>query len=117
VLAHLGWLIEGPESTFLKEVNQDWTLPPGSAVLYGFYTDPRFRGRGLYSSSLARMIGDAREIPGMGDVYICVLADKGRRAESSRSSASSTSGASTSRQFARVRRWSAVADGSAPARA
>jgi RimJ/RimL family protein N-acetyltransferase len=77
VLAHFGWLIDRQESSFLGEVNQQWTLPPGSAVLYGFYTHPRFRGRGMYSSSLGRMIRDAATIPGLGEIYISVLADNG----------------------------------------
>jgi CelD/BcsL family acetyltransferase involved in cellulose biosynthesis/RimJ/RimL family protein N-acetyltransferase len=75
VLAHYGWLIDRQESTFMDEVHQLWTLPPGAAVAYGFYTHPRFRGRGMYASSLARMIRDASAIPGLEAIYICVRAD------------------------------------------
>jgi RimJ/RimL family protein N-acetyltransferase len=77
VLAHYGWLAERQESTFMDEVRQSWRLPPGSAVLYGFYTHPRFRGRGLYASALRRMIRDAATIPGLGEIYIGVRADNG----------------------------------------
>jgi CelD/BcsL family acetyltransferase involved in cellulose biosynthesis/RimJ/RimL family protein N-acetyltransferase len=77
VLAHYGWLAERQESTFMEEVRQSWRLPPGSAVLYGFYTHPRFRGRGLYASALRRMIKDAATIPGLGEIYIGVRADNG----------------------------------------
>jgi CelD/BcsL family acetyltransferase involved in cellulose biosynthesis/RimJ/RimL family protein N-acetyltransferase len=75
VLAHCGWLVDRQETTFMDEVHQPWTLPPGSAVAYGFYTHPRFRGRGMYASSLGRILRDAAAIPGLGDVYICVRAD------------------------------------------
>ncbi len=75
VLAHYGWLIERQERTFMDEVHQAWALPPGAAVVYGFYTHPRFRGRGLYASSLGRMLRDAAAVPGVGEVYICVRAD------------------------------------------
>jgi CelD/BcsL family acetyltransferase involved in cellulose biosynthesis/RimJ/RimL family protein N-acetyltransferase len=75
VLAHCGWLVDRQETTFMDEVHQPWTLPPGAAVAYGFYTHPRFRGRGMYASSLGRILRDAAAIPGLGDVYICVRAD------------------------------------------
>ena len=75
VLAHYGWLSDRQESTFMDEVHQSWTLPPGAAVAYGFYTHPRFRGRGIYAASLGRMISDAKAIPGLGEIYICVRAD------------------------------------------
>ena len=118
VLAHFGWLIERQESTFLDEVNQRWTLPPGSAVLYGFYTDPRFRGRGIYASSLARMIGDARNIPGVGEIYISVLADNGpSRRVIEKLGFDYERSFHERRQFARVRRWSAVPRRGAPAQA
>jgi len=77
VLAHHGWLVDRTENTFMDEVHQAWTLPRGAAVVYGFYTHPRFRGRGMYASSLARMIRDAAAIPGLGDIYIGVRADNG----------------------------------------
>lgn len=75
ILVHYGWLADHRERTYMGEVHLSWTLPPGSAVVYDFYTHPRFRGRGMYASSLGRMIRDAAAIPGLGAVYICVLAD------------------------------------------
>ncbi|MGH7305368.1 MAG: GNAT family N-acetyltransferase [Candidatus Rokuibacteriota bacterium] len=77
VLAHYGWLVDHQEHTFMAEVHQAWTLPPGAAVAYGFYTHPRFRGRGMYASSLARIVRDAAAIPGLAALYICVRADNG----------------------------------------
>jgi len=74
-LAHCGWLVERQESAFMEDVQQSWRLPPGSAVLYGFYTHPRFRGRGLYASALRRMLTDVAVIPGLSEVYIGVRAD------------------------------------------
>ena len=59
----------------MEDVQQSWRLPPGSAVLYGFYTHPRFRGRGLYASALRRMLTDVAVIPGLSEVYIGVRAD------------------------------------------
>jgi CelD/BcsL family acetyltransferase involved in cellulose biosynthesis/RimJ/RimL family protein N-acetyltransferase len=75
VLAQCGWLVDRQQSTFMNEVHQTWTLPVGSAVAYDFYTDPRFRGRGMYSSSLGRMVRDAEAIPGCGQLYIGVRGD------------------------------------------
>ena len=75
LLVHYGWLVDRKERTFMDEVHQWWTLPPGSAVVYDFYTHPRFRGRGLYASSLGRMIRDAADIPGLDAIYVCVRAD------------------------------------------
>jgi CelD/BcsL family acetyltransferase involved in cellulose biosynthesis/predicted acetyltransferase len=77
VLAHYGWLVDRPEPTCMDEVHKVWTLPAGAAVVYGFYTHPRFRGRGMYASALARMIRDAAAIPGLGEIYISVRADNG----------------------------------------
>jgi CelD/BcsL family acetyltransferase involved in cellulose biosynthesis/RimJ/RimL family protein N-acetyltransferase len=77
VLAHYGWLVERQESTYMEEVGQSWRLPPGSAVLYGFYTHPRCRGRGLYAAALRRMIRDASARPDLSDIYIGVRADNG----------------------------------------
>ena len=77
VLAHCGWLVDRQEHTRLDDVHGPWTAPAGATVLYGFYTHPRFRGRGMYASALARMIRDAGAIPGLGDIYIGVRADNG----------------------------------------
>jgi RimJ/RimL family protein N-acetyltransferase len=68
VLAHCGWLVDRQEHT-------SWGLPSGATVVHGFYTHPRFRGRGMYASALARMIRDAGATPGLGDIYIGVRAD------------------------------------------
>jgi RimJ/RimL family protein N-acetyltransferase len=76
-LVHYGWLIERQERAFFPEVGQPFQFPPGSAVLFDFYTDPSVRGRGLYQASLRQMLHDAAAIPGTRQVYICVLADNG----------------------------------------
>jgi CelD/BcsL family acetyltransferase involved in cellulose biosynthesis/RimJ/RimL family protein N-acetyltransferase len=75
VLAHYGWLVDRQQSSFMHEVHQTWTLPAGSAVAYDFYTDPRFRGRGMYFSSLGRIVRDVEAIPGFGQLYIGVRGD------------------------------------------
>ena len=117
VLAHHGWLIERQERTFMDEVHQPWTLPPGAAVVYGFYTHPRFRGRGMYASSLGRMLRDAAAIPGLGEVYICVRADNGpsRRVIEKLGFVYERSFFER-RRFRSVQRWSIGASDGAPAR-
>ncbi len=74
-LAHWGWLAERQETSFLSEVRTGFTFPPNSACLYDFYTHPHYRGRGLYTRSLRRMLRDAARVPGTEKVYIFVLAD------------------------------------------
>jgi RimJ/RimL family protein N-acetyltransferase len=87
-------------------------LPRGAAVVYGFYTHPRFRGRGMYASSLARMIRDAAAIPGLGDIYIGVRADNGpsRRVIEKLGFVYERS-FHERRRFRSVRRWSTSAGG------
>src|SRR5262249_27793723 len=77
LLVHYGWLVDRKERTFMDEVRQWWTLPPGSAVVYDFFTHPRFRGRGLDASSLARMIGPAADFPGPAAIYVAARPDNG----------------------------------------
>jgi CelD/BcsL family acetyltransferase involved in cellulose biosynthesis/RimJ/RimL family protein N-acetyltransferase len=118
VLAHYGWLVECQESTFMEEVKQSWRLPPGSAVLYGFYTHPRFRGRGLYAAALRRMLRDVAVTPGLSEVYIGVRADNGpsRRVIEKVGFVYDRS-FYEQRRLARVRRWAGTPDGDgAPAR-
>lgn len=74
-LVHFGWLVERQETSFLSEVNQTFTLPPASAVLYDFYTHPSARGRGLYQAAMRQMLRDAVSVPGTEHVFIFVLAD------------------------------------------
>ena len=106
VLAHYGWLVEHQERTYMEEVRQSWRLPPGSVVLYGFYTHPRFRGRGLYAAALHRMIRDASAIPDLSHIYIGVRADNGpsRRVIEKVGFVYERSFYER-RRFARVRRW------------
>lgn len=74
-LVHWGWLAERQETSFLSEVNTPFTFPPNSACLFDYYTDPHYRGRGLYARSLRKMLKDAARVPGTEKVYIFVLAD------------------------------------------
>lgn len=76
-LAHYGWLIERQEKSFISEVNQYFTLPPGSAVLFDFFTHPQARGKGLYQAAMSQMLHDAVRIPDLQKIYISVLADNG----------------------------------------
>jgi len=74
-LLHFGWLIERQTKSFAAEVHQEHAFPPDSAVLFGFYTVPDARGRGLYARSLRTIMRDAAAIPGTKKVFISVLAD------------------------------------------
>ena len=74
-LLHFGWLIERQTKSVAAEVHQEHEFPPDSAVLFGFYTVPDARGRGLYRRSLRTILRDAAAIPGTKKVFISVLAD------------------------------------------
>lgn len=74
-LAHYGWLVEREEKSFIPEINQYFTLPPDSAVLFDFFTHPQARGKGFYQSSMRQMLHDAARAPNLRQVYISVLAD------------------------------------------
>lgn len=74
-LLHYGWLIKRQERSLLREVNQEYHYPPNSACLYDFYTFPSARGRGIYTSSIRKMLSDAARIPGTEWIYSAVLAD------------------------------------------
>ncbi len=73
-LVHWGWLAENQEKGFMDEVHQELVYPPGSTVLYDFYTLPDQRGRGLYASTLRQMMGDAAALDTQA-LFIFVLAD------------------------------------------
>jgi len=72
-LVHYGWLVERQQQAAIAEIGQVFEMPPGSAVLYNFYTHPEHRGKGLYQRSLAQMAYDAANIPGTQYVYIGAL--------------------------------------------
>jgi CelD/BcsL family acetyltransferase involved in cellulose biosynthesis/GNAT superfamily N-acetyltransferase len=73
-LAHCGWLVAQSQS-YMSEVEQLMTFPPDSIALYDFYTDPKFRGQGLYRATVAHMLCAAFARPQTQFVYISVLAD------------------------------------------
>ena len=59
LLLHHGWLVERQAKSHFTEVDATFEYPPGSAVLYDFYSDPDARGRGLYQAALRQMTADA----------------------------------------------------------
>lgn len=73
-LAHSGWMVKQTES-YMTEVKQTMRLLPGSVAFYDFYTDPEFRGRGLYRSAVEHMLTEAFADDSIQHVYISVLAD------------------------------------------
>lgn len=76
-LLHYGWLEAHAKKSYFSEVEQSYEYPPGSAVLYDFYTSPDARGQGFYQQSLSQMLQDSAENDGIEKVYISVLADNG----------------------------------------
>jgi RimJ/RimL family protein N-acetyltransferase len=74
-LVHYGWLSERQQKSNISEVEQDFYLPPESAVLADFYTHPAARGKGLYQQSLRQMLRDAALVAGTRHIFIGVMAD------------------------------------------
>jgi GNAT superfamily N-acetyltransferase len=75
-LIHWGWIAEHQKESFLDEVEQTFTLPPATGVLFDFYTHPDFRRRGYYERTLRRMINDANSTD-LTQLYIFVEANNG----------------------------------------
>jgi CelD/BcsL family acetyltransferase involved in cellulose biosynthesis/GNAT superfamily N-acetyltransferase len=76
-IAHYGWLVLHQTTSQVIEVRQDLSFAPGSAVLYDFYTPPKYRGRGFYRAAIATMVCEAFAHSDIERVYIGVLADNG----------------------------------------
>jgi hypothetical protein len=76
-LEHCGWLTENQNTGLFREMGGEYQFPPGSAVLYGFYTHPQSRGGGggLYLSALQETLHDAASIAGVNHIYTAVMAD------------------------------------------
>ena len=73
-LAHSGWMANQGES-YMTEVKQSMTFPPGSVAFYDFYSHPDFRGRGLYRATIGHMLCEAFARAEIQYAYISVLAD------------------------------------------
>lgn len=69
VLAHYGWMTRGGKTHRFTVVNMSFESPPDSIILYNFYTDPKFRGQGLYQKNLRQMLSDSAGA-GCKEVYI-----------------------------------------------
>ncbi len=74
-LAHCGWMVVNQTESYMTEVQQSMTFPPGSVAFYDFYSHPDFRGRGLYRATIAHMLCEAFAREGTEYAYISVLAD------------------------------------------
>jgi RimJ/RimL family protein N-acetyltransferase len=72
VLAHYHWLQLGEQEISFPEIGASYPVPAGSAISYGAYTEPRFRGRGLHRLS-ARETVDMAFTLGAGQIYSAVL--------------------------------------------
>ena len=74
-LLHLTWLVEKQEAKVFPETDCAFPFPPGSAVIYGSYTDPGWRGRGMCQSALHQILHDIAKIPGVKHIFAAVPAD------------------------------------------
>ncbi|HEV8536563.1 MAG TPA: GNAT family protein [Candidatus Limnocylindria bacterium] len=59
VLAHYHWLQLGQREITFPEIGASYAVPPGSAISYGAYTEPRLRGRGLHQLSARETVRTA----------------------------------------------------------
>lgn len=75
-MKHYGWMARGGRKHFLSDVDTTYDSPEGSVVLYDFYTDPRFRGEGLYTNNLRAMLAHAKR-EGAATAYIGALETNG----------------------------------------
>jgi hypothetical protein len=73
-LAHYGWMTKGGKTHTFTTVHMTYDSPPGSIILYDFYTEPIFRRQGLYFNNLKRMIRDSIDM-GATDILIGVSQD------------------------------------------
>ena len=74
-LLHLTWLVEKQEAKLFPETDHAFPFPPGSAVVYGSYTDPGARNRGLCQSALHQILHDIVKIPGLKHIFTAVPAN------------------------------------------
>jgi CelD/BcsL family acetyltransferase involved in cellulose biosynthesis/ribosomal protein S18 acetylase RimI-like enzyme len=74
-LLHLTWLVENPKMKTFPEIDQAFQFPPGSAVVYGAYTDPASRRRGLGQFALRQILQDVARNPALNYVFTVVPAD------------------------------------------
>jgi RimJ/RimL family protein N-acetyltransferase len=72
VLAHYHWLQLGGHEITFPEIGASYPVPPGSAISYGAYTEPRFRGRGLHRLSAHETVEMAFTL-GAGQIYSAVF--------------------------------------------
>ena len=75
-LAHFGWIVTQCKS-HMTEVEQSMSFPTGSVALYDFYSDPPFRGQGLYRATIGHMLQVSFTDKNTRYAYISVLADNG----------------------------------------
>jgi CelD/BcsL family acetyltransferase involved in cellulose biosynthesis/GNAT superfamily N-acetyltransferase len=73
-LLHFDWVIEDQKSNIFPGTEQEFQFPPGSAVLYGSYTDPAWRGHGLFHSALRQTLHDIAKVPRVNHVFTAVPA-------------------------------------------
>jgi CelD/BcsL family acetyltransferase involved in cellulose biosynthesis/RimJ/RimL family protein N-acetyltransferase len=73
-LVHISWLIEDQKSNIFPETGQEFPFPPGAAVLFGSYTDPKWRRHHLWWSALQQMLHDLVQNPKVSHIFTAVPA-------------------------------------------
>jgi CelD/BcsL family acetyltransferase involved in cellulose biosynthesis/RimJ/RimL family protein N-acetyltransferase len=73
-LLHFDWVIEEQKKNIFPGTEQAFQFPPGSAVLYAFYTDPQWRGHGLCNSALRQTLHDVAKVPRVNHIFTAVPA-------------------------------------------
>ena len=76
-LAHSGWCVRQQLRSHSSEVNQSFTMPGGSVVLYDFQSAPDYRCRGLYRATIGHILRNEVRDAEAKHFYISVLADNG----------------------------------------
>jgi hypothetical protein len=69
-----GWMIERQTHTFVLKGHRI-DLPPGSANIYNFYTDPEYRQSDYYPNALIEAFQAAAKIPDTSRIYFTVPAE------------------------------------------
>ncbi len=71
-LIHYGWATGPVARRHIPDVDQVAEFPTDSAYLYDFFTHPECRNRGIYQTSLKKILGELRTTSAVEEAYIGV---------------------------------------------
>jgi hypothetical protein len=75
LLVTYGWLVERQQKCFLNDVDQHYSFPDGTAVIYDFFTLPEYRNREFYGQLMMHSVRWAAGIGGTIWIYMAARAD------------------------------------------